>query len=157
MVYSRFPSRYQRSCSGETLRSISTAYVWKLVWHPGHGRSPLPYPVSSLHGPPETTPQCNVANVELRPLMASMTSHSPMLGQLVAPTGRAGAPIAQNADQYPAAAGPLTFGCCSDAWIRTLPPGGAPKSVRWVSTRPDVQRPASSRMGLMARRPCPSW
>ena len=31
--------------------------------------------------------------------MSSMMSHSPMLGQFVAPTGRAAAPRAQNAGQ----------------------------------------------------------
>jgi len=56
-------------------------------------------PVFSLHGPPGVVPQCSVANSELRPLMSSMTSISPMLGQLVAPTGRAAAPIDQNAGQ----------------------------------------------------------
>src|SRR5947209_3314385 len=51
------PSRYQRSASGETLRSYSTAYVWKPVWQPGQARSPDPRPVNSLHGPPGATPQ----------------------------------------------------------------------------------------------------
>ncbi len=73
--------------------------MWKPVWHPEQGRSPLPMPVFSLHGPPGVVPQCSVTNSELRPLMSSMTSISPMLGQLVAPTGRAAAPIDQNAGQ----------------------------------------------------------
>jgi hypothetical protein len=44
-------------------------------------------------------PQWSVANSELRPLMSSRMSISPMLGQLVAPTGRAAAPSIQNAGQ----------------------------------------------------------
>jgi hypothetical protein len=46
------PSRYQRICSGETLRSYSIRYVWKPVWQPEQARSPLPMPVVSLHSPP---------------------------------------------------------------------------------------------------------
>jgi hypothetical protein len=41
--------------------------------------------------------------------------------------------------------------------MRSLPPAGAAKSVRWVSTRPEVQLPAESRIGLIARLPLPSW
>ena len=70
--------------------------------------------------------------------MSSMMSISPMLGQLVAPTGRAAAPSIQNAGQYPAAAAPLTLGCWSGASTRSFPPAGAAKSVRWVSIRPEV-------------------
>jgi hypothetical protein len=44
-------------------------------------------------------PQWRVPNTELSPLTSSMMSISPTLGQLVAPTGRAGAPSAQNAGQ----------------------------------------------------------
>jgi hypothetical protein len=44
-------------------------------------------------------PQCSVPNTELRPLMSSITSISPMLGQLVALAGRAAAPIDQKAGQ----------------------------------------------------------
>ncbi len=73
--------------------------MWKPVWQPAQARSPLPMPVVSLHGPPGLVPQCRVANSELRPLMSSMMSISPMLGQLVAPTGRAAAPSIQNAGQ----------------------------------------------------------
>src|SRR2546429_9103073 len=123
------PSRYQRRVSGETLRSYSTAYRWKPVWQPPHARSPLPRPVNSLHGPPGATPQWRVANSELRPLMSSITSISPTPGQLLAPTGRAGAPSDQNAGQYPAAAAPLTLGCCRDASKRSFPPDGAAKSI----------------------------
>src|SRR3954470_1966021 len=94
------PSRYQRICSGETLLSSSIAYVWKPVWQPPQARSPLPMPVVSLHGPPDAVlPQWRVPNSELRPLMSSMMSISPMLGQFVAPTGRAAAPSIQNAGQ----------------------------------------------------------
>jgi hypothetical protein len=71
-----------------------------------------------------------VANTELNPLTSSMMSHSPIPGQFVALAGRAAAPIDQNAGQYPAAAAPLTFGCCNDPWNRTFPPTGAAKSVR---------------------------
>src|SRR3954447_24682742 len=152
------PSRYQRICSGETLRSSSIAYVWKPVWQPEQARPPLPMPVVSLHGPPDAVlPQCRVPNSELRPLMSSRMSISPMLGQFVAPTGRAAAPSIQNAGQYPAAAAPLTFGCCRDASMRSFPPAGAAKSVRCVSTRPEVQLPAESRIGLITRLPEPSW
>src|SRR5690348_5005920 len=150
------PSRYQRICSGLVLRSSSIAYVWKPVWHPPQARSPLPRPVYSLQGPPGATPQCSVANSELRPLMSSMTSISPMPGQPVAPVPRAAAPSDQKAGQYPAAAAPLTLGCCKDASRRSLPPAGAAKSVRCVSTRPLVQLPAPSRSGLMTRWPPPS-
>jgi hypothetical protein len=73
--------------------------VWKPVWQPGQARSPLPMPVFSLQGPPGAVPQWSVPNTELRPLMSSITSISPMLGQLAAPTGRAAAPIDQNAGQ----------------------------------------------------------
>jgi len=83
--------------------------------------------------------------------MSSIMSISPMPGQLVAPSGRAAAPSDQNAGQYPAAARPLTSGCCRDASKRSLPPAGAAKSVRWVSMRPEVQLPAASRIGLMTR------
>src|SRR6185369_4572165 len=100
------PSRYHRICSGDTLRSCSIAYVWYPVWQPEQARSPLPMPVVSLHSPPGFVPQWRVANSELRPLMSSMMSISPMLGQLLAPTGRAAAPSIQNAGQYPAAAAP---------------------------------------------------
>ncbi len=131
--------------------------MWNPVWQPPHARSPLPCPVVSLHGPPETVPQCSVANSELRPLMSSMMSISPMLGQLVAPTGRASAPSVQNAGQYPAAWAPLTLACCNDASMRSFPPTGAAKSVRWVSTRPEVQLPPASLIGLMTRWPWPSW
>src|SRR5262245_31703609 len=150
------PSRYQRICSGETLRSSSIAYVWKAVWQPPHACSPLPIPVVSLHSPPGLVPQWSVANSELRPLMSSMMSISPIDGQLVAPTGRAAAPSIQNAGQYPAAAAPLTLGCSIDASTRSLPPVGAAKSVRWVSTRPEVQCPEASRIGLTTRCPAPS-
>src|SRR4030095_13866639 len=93
------PSRYQRICSGETLRSYSIRYVGKPVWQPEQARSPLPMPVVSLHSPPGLVPQWSVANSELRPLMSSRMSISPMLGQLVAPTGRAAAPSIQKAGQ----------------------------------------------------------
>ena len=53
----------------------------------------------SLHGPPGLVPQWRVPKTLLRPLMSSMMSHSPMLGQLVAAAGRAAAPRAQNAGQ----------------------------------------------------------
>jgi len=151
------PSRYQRICSGEVPRSYSTAYVWKLELQPLQARSPLVRPVVSLQGPPGLLPQCRAANTDGRPLMFSMMSHSPMLGQFVAPTGRAAAPSAQKAGQYPAAAAPDTFGCWMRASMRTLPPVGAAKSVRWVSIRPDVQLPDESRIGLITRLPLPSW
>ncbi len=82
-----------------TLLSHSTPYVWKLVRQPGQARSPLPSPVVSLQVPGMPGPQWNTPKWVLRPLIVSMMSISPMLGQLVAPTGRAGAPIAQNAGQ----------------------------------------------------------
>src|SRR5713226_900053 len=84
-----------------------------------------------------------------------MPSTSPMLGQLVAPTPRAGAPIDQNAGQYPAAAAPVTFGIWMRASVRITPPDGGWKSVRCVSMRPDVQLPAPSRIGLTASLPSP--
>src|SRR5215475_11939416 len=93
------PSRYQRICSGDTLRSYSIAYVWNPVWQPGQARWPLPMPVVSLHGPPGDTPQCSVPNSEDRPLMSSIMSISPMPGQPDAPVPRAAAPSAQNAGQ----------------------------------------------------------
>src|SRR4051794_36913765 len=133
------------------------AYRWKPVWQPEQARSPLPRPVVSLQGPPDAVPQCRVLKTELRPLMSSMMSISPMLGQFVAPTGRAAAPRVQNAGQYPAAAAPLTLGCCSDASMRNLPPAGAAKSVRWVSTRPEVHAPEELRIGLITRWLGPSW
>jgi hypothetical protein len=89
--------------------------------------------------------------------MSSIMSISPMPGQLVAAAGRAAAPSDQNAGQYPAAAPPLTFGCCRDASKRSLPPAGAAKSVRCVSIRPLVQLPPPSRTGRMTRWPPPSW
>ena len=63
------------------------------------GAIPTAMPVVSLHSPPGFVPQWSVANSELRPLMSSRMSISPMLGQLVAPTGRAAAPSIQNAGQ----------------------------------------------------------
>src|SRR3954469_6594449 len=69
IVKKLLPSRYHRSCSGDTLRSCSTAWVGKPVGQPPQAGSPLPMPVVSLHGPPGETPQCSVPNSELRPLM----------------------------------------------------------------------------------------
>jgi hypothetical protein len=40
-------------------------------------------PLDSLHGPPGLVPQCSVPNTELRPLMSSKMSTSPLVGQLV--------------------------------------------------------------------------
>ena len=59
------PSRYQRICSGERDRSISTAYVWKALWQPGQECSPLPMPVDSWQGPPGSEPQCRVLKPRL--------------------------------------------------------------------------------------------
>jgi hypothetical protein len=39
--------------------------------------------VNSLHGPPGATPQCSVPHTVLAPLMFSMTSISPTIGQFV--------------------------------------------------------------------------
>jgi len=54
-------------------------------------------PVDSLHGPPGLTPQCSVPKTELRALMSSRMSTSPLFGQ-VTPC-RSGAPSIQNAGQ----------------------------------------------------------
>lgn len=51
---------------------------------------------------------------------------------------------------------PVTLGICSRASTRILPPEGGWKSVRLVSMRPEVQRPAESRSGVMRRLPFPS-
>jgi hypothetical protein len=40
--------------------------------------------------------------------------------------------------------------------MRSLPPAGGWKSVRWVSIRAEVQLPAASRSGVIARWPAPS-
>ncbi len=54
-------------------------------------------PVGSLHGPPGLTPQWMVLKSELRPLMSSMMSISPDVGQVT--PARSGAPSIQNAGQ----------------------------------------------------------
>src|SRR6266567_193170 len=99
-VNRRLPSSRNRNCSAEVfVRSTITEYVWKLVWHPLQAPRPLPMPVVSLHGPPGSAPQWKVLESSDSALTSSMMSSSPMLGQFVAPTGRAAAPIAQNAGQ----------------------------------------------------------
>src|SRR6266511_4369280 len=50
----------------------------------------------------------------------------------------------------------MTFGCWMRAWTRSVPPAGGWKSERCVSMRPEVQRPAPSRCGVMRRLPAPS-
>ena len=55
-------------------------------------------PSGSWHSPAHT-PQWKVVECWLSALTSSMMSISPMPGQLVAPTGRAAPPIAQNAGQ----------------------------------------------------------
>src|ERR1700759_2476626 len=94
-------------------------------------------PVGSLQGPPGLTPQCRALNTELRPLMSSITSISPEVGQLT--PLRSGAPSIQKAGQYPAPLAVFTLGCCRTDSRRTTPPGAAPKVAAWVSPRPDVQ------------------
>ncbi len=64
-------------------------------------------------------------------------SISPEVGQR--PPIRIGDPRAQNAGQYPS---PLAgFGCWIDAVISSFPPGGAWKSDRVLSIRPEVHVP----------------
>ena len=41
--------------------------------------------------------------------------------------------------------------------MRSTPPAGALKSVRWVSMRAEVHCPEPSRIGVMRRLPAPSW
>ena len=70
-------------------------------------RRPLPRPVVSLHGPPGSTPQCSVPECSDSALTSSMTSISPVDGQLEqvivpdvpAPLARNPAPSIQNAGQ----------------------------------------------------------
>jgi hypothetical protein len=156
-VWYCWPSTYQRSWLGLTLRSHSKLYVWKAAWHvlPGHARL-APRPLFSLHGPPGATPQCSTPHTELMPLTFSMMSNSPMRGQLYRSL-RYGAPSAQNAGQYPAAAAPVTLGIWIRPSMRSTPPAGALKSVRWVSIRADVHCPALLRIGVIRRLPEPSW
>src|SRR4029453_19388001 len=87
-----WPSTYQRSWLGVTLRSHSTAYVWKADWQMDPGQARLAaMPSVSLHGPPGLTPQCSTPQTELIPLTFSITSNSPMAGQLYR-SARDGAP-----------------------------------------------------------------
>jgi hypothetical protein len=51
------PSRYQRICSGDTLRSYSMAYVWKPVWQPPHARSTAADAGRLVARPPGFVPQ----------------------------------------------------------------------------------------------------
>ena len=104
-------------------------------------------------------PQCRVPNTELRPLMSSMMSISPMLGH-----GRAGAQRrAEHPERRPVAGavGGVDVGLLdATASIRSMPPAGAPKSARWVSIRPEVQPPRGSVpecSAWMTRWPAPSW
>jgi hypothetical protein len=92
-----WPSRYQRICSSETLRSMISVYVWYPVWQPAQAVMPLVRPVYSLHGPPGATPQCSVDEVSLCPLTSSMMSVSPIDGQV--PPVRSPAPSVQKAGQ----------------------------------------------------------
>jgi hypothetical protein len=138
------------------LRSHSNRYVWKELWQDGPGHALLaPMPLNSLHGPPGATPQWSPPHTELIPLTFSITSNSPMPGQFHQ-LPRYGLPSAQNAGQYPSACAPVTFGIWSRLSIRSTPPSGALKSLRWVSMRADVQLPAPSRSGVIRRFPPPS-
>src|SRR4051794_14345271 len=77
-----WPSTYQRSWLGLTLRSHSKAYVWKADWQVEPGQARLaPRPSVSLQGPPGLTPQCSTPQTELIPLTFSITSNSPTDGQ----------------------------------------------------------------------------
>jgi hypothetical protein len=40
--------------------------------------------------------------------------------------------------------------------MRSLPPAGAARSVRWVSIRAEVHAPEALRIGVMRRLPAPS-
>src|ERR1700753_4017737 len=115
-------------------------------------------PVVSLHGPPGSTPQCRVPNTELRELMSSRMSTSPLPGHAV-PVRRV-EPSIQKAGQYPAPLAVVRLGCWIDDSISTTPPAGAPNVAACVSTRPDVQ-PEVAFVPLCSafstRCPLPSW
>ncbi len=49
----------------------------------------------------------------------------------------------------------MTSGCLRRALNRSIWPGCGAKSVRWVSTRPEVQAPAPSLSALISRKPWP--
>src|SRR5690349_12747997 len=151
---------YHRISCGDVLSSHSMAYVWNEVLKLDRPRlaavrSPLLRPSGSLHTPPQV-PQWNVPQLESRPLAVSRMSASPIDGQLVAPTPRAGAPSIHRAGQIPPASAPLTSGCFAETSIRSTPPVGGRKSVRTVSSRAEVQCPSASRIARMAACPAPS-
>src|SRR6476660_8110629 len=121
------------------------AYVWNEVLKLDRPRlaavrSPLLRPSGSLQTPP------HVPQLQSRPLAVSRRAASPIDGQLVAPTPRAGAPSIHSAGQIPPPSAPLTSGCLADASNCSTPPVGGRKSVRTVSSRADVQCPSGSRI-----------
>src|SRR3982751_6847134 len=94
-------------------------------------------PVDSLQGPPGFVPQCSVPNTELRPLLSSRMSTSPLVGHGV--PVRSVEPSIQNAGQYPAPLAVVTLGCWIEDSMRTTAPAFAPNVAAWVAIRPEVQ------------------
>lgn len=94
---------------------------------------------------------CSVCDASFSPLTSSIMSISPEVGQ--PPPVRIGDPSAQNAGQYPSPFAGL--GCSIEAVISSFPPGGAWKSSRVLSIRPDVQVPPLF-VALSTRWPPPS-